>query len=583
MSLRLTANSDETDLAKLLAGEVFFVIPYFQRPYRWTSKRVDQLHEDVIRIDEEDDSHFLGAIIVHGRQTMPSDPGMYDVIDGQQRVTTAFLYVAAVIKNMCRLKEFDAAKSLFLRYLVIGRSIDGSPNIKLQPCKEDRAQMNGVFLDLYKSHKFVDELGGSDQYRLLTAAGPETGKISTNYKKMCSLIKKKTEGEDAVNRLHSILAALLQRMTVVQIDVSDPTNGPKIFDSLNSRQEPMTIGDLVRNEVFSRAYIDHQANGEEVDAIFNLDWVPFYEGFQVSDGSLFDAFFFPFGLIQDENAKKSDVFDTLRKKWGAMEGPRDIIQSLRAYQPAFLDCVNGGNESRNDERVSKLIGNLVKMNRPASIYPFLMRLVKASSTGAIEVAAAVEVLEVLESFLVRRAVCGIEPTGLHAVFKKLWSECDGHPTGRGVSDVIRNRSTVPWPADDEVRKAVRERPLYKAAVTRYVIGEYDRAAGGDNPEGEFWIEHVLPQNPASEWFEEGWNQEQHSSMKNLIANLVPLTEEMNQTLSNGAYSGKKDVIVNDSMYKSAREFAANYGEWTAETLLARSEVLAKWVVERWSH
>ena len=104
---------------------------------------------------------------------------------------------------------------------------------------------------------------------------PDTGreKLRNNYK-TCYKTFDTQVNSAGKGRLTDIYSSVLSSISVVQIDVSDPTNGPKIFDSLNSKQEPMTIADLVRNEVFSRV-----AN-EDVDFIDNIDetyWQPFYK------------------------------------------------------------------------------------------------------------------------------------------------------------------------------------------------------------------------------------------------------------------------------------------------------------------
>ena len=91
---RLTNNSDETDIASLLSGDTVFNIPYFQRAYKWKPERIHQLNDDLLNlVDETSDFHFLGAIIIHGRRSNPSDPDVYEVIDGQQRITTVFVYL----------------------------------------------------------------------------------------------------------------------------------------------------------------------------------------------------------------------------------------------------------------------------------------------------------------------------------------------------------------------------------------------------------------------------------------------------------------------------------------------------------
>src|SRR5712672_2579797 len=95
--LRLTNNSDETELSSLLSGDTVFAIPYFQRAYKWNPTRLQQLNSDLLNlVDESTDLHFLGAIIIHGRRSNPSDPDVYEVIDGQQRITTIYLYLCAI-------------------------------------------------------------------------------------------------------------------------------------------------------------------------------------------------------------------------------------------------------------------------------------------------------------------------------------------------------------------------------------------------------------------------------------------------------------------------------------------------------
>ncbi len=95
---RLTNNSDETDIASLLSGDTVFAIPYFQRAYKWKPERLQQLNLDLLGlVDESSDFHFLGAIIIHGRRSNRDPTLTYtEVIDGQQRITTLFLYLCAI-------------------------------------------------------------------------------------------------------------------------------------------------------------------------------------------------------------------------------------------------------------------------------------------------------------------------------------------------------------------------------------------------------------------------------------------------------------------------------------------------------
>jgi len=120
--IRLTNNSDETDLSTLLSGDTIFQIPYFQRAYKWKPERLTQLNRDLLNlVDESSDSHFFGAIIIHGRRSNPSEPNVYEVIDGQQRITTIFLYLCAIVRVLIENSEYSEAVGLFQKYLVIGR------------------------------------------------------------------------------------------------------------------------------------------------------------------------------------------------------------------------------------------------------------------------------------------------------------------------------------------------------------------------------------------------------------------------------------------------------------------------------
>lgn len=574
---RLTNSSDETELAQLLSGDLVFSIPYFQRAYKWKVEKLRQLEEDLLGIIDAEDTHFLGAIIVYARRTNPADPNIYEVIDGQQRTTTVFLYICAVVRTLCRQGLYDDAAGLFLKYLVIGfgRETRLASNSKLHCCKEDRAQLNRVFEHILSDPNFA-QLLNPFRYKPLPTTGENSGRLWNNYRVAVRFLETQVELEGQ-ERLHALYKVLLNSVSVVQIVVRNPTDGPKIFDSLNSRQEPMTTGDLVRNEIFSKVANE---SPEDIESIDQRSWQPFYRRFSEGEKSLFDAYFFPYGLIQDPYVRKSDVFEKLRSQWKEISDPGLIIERLSVYQNAFLDAVRGTNLQEHPAAVHAAFHRLFEANAPSSTYPFLMQLSNAAKDGNTSDEVTIEVLKLIEAFLVRRALCGHEPTGLHAVFKRLWADCDASPTAEKVEAAIKQHRTVVWPEDEDVRAAILSRSLYKASITPFVLLEWNRSLGGDQPTVVTWIEHVLPVRPTENWFEV-FSHEEHESMKDLLANLLPLSREMNQGLSNGPYAAKRPVYADDSGFKAARKFADEYSTWTPSELLSRSHLLANWAIERW--
>jgi len=575
---RLTNNSDETDLASLLSGDSVFAIPYFQRAYKWKSDRLNQFNRDLLSlVDGSSDFHFLGAIIIHGRRTNPSEPNVYEVIDGQQRITTIFLYLCAIIRNLCKQEDYAEAAGLFLKYLVIGRETALVSNSRLQPCKDDRAQLNYVIDDILADPAFAERLAPF-KYKPMPAAGIAKGRLRNNYRAALRFFEVQVQTE-GLKRLKDLYKFLLESMSVVQIDVWDPTNGPKIFDSLNSHQEPMTTGDLVRNEIFGKVANEHP---DKIEAIDQRSWQPFYNKFKVGDSSLFDSYFFPYGLIQDPNLRKSEVYNKLREKWRTTADPEVIVGQLAEYQNAFLDVECGSNLQELTKEVNESFALLHGAGAPSSTFPFTMQLSNGLKNGTVSEEDGVAVLGIVESFLVRRAICGHEPTGLHAVFKRLWSDCEEAPTAERVTKEIRKHKTVTWPDDDDVRAAVLKRPLYGSSITVFVLTQWNRSLGGDQPGIKPWIEHVLPDTPAAGWFEV-FTPEQHEKMRNLLANLLPLSQEMNQSLGNSLYQEKRPVYCEDSGFKAARKFGEKYSDWTPTNLEDRAEEIASWAVERWPY
>jgi hypothetical protein len=581
---KLTTNAGETDLESLLSNDAVFVIPYFQRPYRWKPEKVQRLQGDLLNlIDGSSDVHFLGAVIIHGRRGNPSDPRFYEVIDGQQRITTVFLFICAIIKVMCRHGLHEAAAGLFSKYVAITRQVQLSSNSRLHSCKDDRAQLNEVIRDLLGDPALLSRIPHFSFVPLPVASQSARGKLERNYRLAVRFFEQQANEEPELARVHALLDAIVGRCTVVQIDVSDPASGPKIFDSLNSGQEPMTIGDLVRNEIFSRVA---NSRPEAIEAIDQQYWQPFASRFKIDEKTnLFDEYFFPFGLIEDPNLRKTEVYSKLREKWKSVSSPELIIGSLERFQAAFLDLKTSDNRQGLSAALSLQFARLRRAKAPSSTFPFLMPLSNSLRDGVVSESEGVEILRVMESFLTRRAICGHEPTGLHAVFKRLWQDCDGRPTAGGITERIKGHSTVVWPSDQDVRESLKSRPLYGTGIVRHLLYSWCEHVGGELPvfTDSLQIEHVLPQSPDAEWFEQGFSRASYEDYKDLFANLVLLTQPLNAGLGNRPYSEKRACFVTDAGFKATREFGMQNENWTPRELDRRSHALADWAVERWPH
>ncbi|MCO4253826.1 DUF262 domain-containing protein [Pseudarthrobacter cellobiosi] len=573
--MKLTKRSDEVDISSLFGNDSIFSIPFFQRPYKWSPARTSQLNLDILDlVDGKNDVHFLGAIIIHGLPNDPAEPQAYEVIDGQQRLTTLYLYMAAAIRTLIDAGQTEEASNLFRKYMVTSIQSEGRSNLTLHSCREDQGDLNLVIRDLLGAKGFGESLIGFS-FLELPHDHPRRGRIHKNYAAAKRFMRTQFTAE-GLGRVRSIYSCLLQRISVVLIDVHDPTNGPKIFDSLNSRQEPMTIGDLVRNDVFARvAAIDP----EEAFRIDEDCWQPFYLKFRHNDRDYFDSYFFPFGLIHDPNLRKSEVYGALKKSWEGLS-PQQVIDRLAKYQNPFLDHVFGTSFCDHSPSVERGFKRLHAAGAPSSVLPFLMRLSHAILENELEDHAAVGILETLDSFLTRRALCGHEPTGLHAVFKRLWEDMGPTKTSEALIRVVSAHRTVVWPSDSQVEEAVLTRPVAASSIAAYVLGELDSMLTRSDENTEAVVELVWPGSYGGDWagFEkvdsgEAW----------LIGNALPLSPTQQVPSGDVGYSTKRLIYRTESVFATTREVASEVIDWDREVIRERSASYASACVRRWPH
>ncbi len=131
---------------------------------------------------------------------------------------------------------------------------------------------------------------------------------------------------------------------------------------------------------------------------------------------------------------------------------------------------------------------------------------------------------------------------------------------------------------------VWERPLGRSPICRYLLVERDRAMPGDNPTEPPTIEHVLPQSydSSSSWAEL-FSGEEHRLSKDLWANVIPLSEPLNESLQASAYESKRPRYREESMFVTPRRVADEWNSWSKEVLQERGEQLGAWAVQRWPH
>ena len=580
---KLTLSTDENPLQSLFAGERTYRIPLFQRPYRWKASKILRLQEDLSRLaDSDGELHFMGAVIVHEVKENFAHGKTFELIDGQQRLTSVYLHIAAAASVLADDPEsVELAWLLIATYLINTEFVLGKRStLKLQPSREDREPLNQVISGLVSKKHLAGIIEDSKlKLQLLDQLGPVPSKLILKNFKLAEKYFRREFAEGGEERVQRLIATLLENLSVVWINVKDPLSGPKIFDSLNSQQEKMTVGDLVRNDIFARV----NPSSETLDDVEQHGWKPFFEAFGDPQNDAFENYFFPYGLMQDPSAKKSEIYQRLRDSWAAEElSATEVIKRLTEFQADYMQFQDGSTPPQMGKDVAEVFKRFYNMGVLGVSLPFLMKLSYRTRKGSFDPKECKQILAVVESFLVRRQACGDLASGMHVIFKDLWIDAEklGGVTAANVHKVLHGHRAYKWPNDEEFAAAVRERKLYGLRVTDFILLELNRSLGGDFTDTkDFWTEHVLPQTPSDGW--EAFTMEQRSHMTHRLANLIPLSPEGNNGVSNGPYSQKSEVYKVDSKYKMARQFAETYSQWTPIELEARSIELAQQCVGRW--
>lgn len=596
MPEKITNNADETSIQNLLETQCLFEVPYFQRPYKWQPKKIRAFADDLVRLADEglEDTHFVGAVIIQGSQAPPTVARSYQVIDGQQRLTTMFLFLLGFIRAHIEIGETVTARSLFTSYVVTNLDTRGKSNLKLHSSGADRGDLNDVVSEVLAFKDFHKDLLPTTVKLLELGGANRSNRISKNFGEIKKFLKEEMSSADnKKERLEHLYTALLQSVTLVQIDIKDPLMGPVIFDRLNSGQEAMTVGELVKNDVLSRG--SHLTDAQRV-ALEKDVWQPFFKEFGAPDAQRFDTFLFPYGLIRlNPNVRKGDVYRLLRTDWTARDLTIEkIVSELEELQPEFLDLSDGKNRCGLPDDLAKQVQNLHRAGLPTMMFSFVMRVLHEARHGRLAGDEVLECLRYIESFMVRRGVFGLEPSGLHAAFKGMWAEVEsakgaaaaaGQPEprlARLFADSIAKRVTVKWPDTTEFETSLRERSLYGSKITRYVLDEYNRSLPGDHAGiNGVEIEHILPQTMSAAW-KKDFTEADHRAVVDRIGNLTLLTVPMNKEVSNAGYA-EKQKVYRGSKYAMTRKVADDNDVWTLQQISDRAEDLVSWAVTRWPY
>jgi uncharacterized protein with ParB-like and HNH nuclease domain len=569
--------ADTLDLTQMFAKNVQYQVPLFQRPYVWNrDDHWEPLWSDVLSLmddhrDGDHHEHFMGAVVLEQVPTPTARVDKRHVIDGQQRLTTLQLLLAAT-RDEAEARALDGHVG-FLSSMVENPSFaiqEPDDKWKVLPTRADQLGFIAA-LTLDRQNTRLEQ--GHDYFgevirEWLAEFPPETH-------------------EAEFERLVEILTRAL-KLVVIDLDGGDQAQ--VIFETLNARGTPLEAADLVKNALFARA----RKEGHDLEKLHDEVWSRFLDDYwreEVRQGRLFrsriDVFATHYLTMKTgREIKSSQLFSRFREWMGASsDDARSLMEDLERHGGIFA----GFGEAAGSESERRFFANLSLMDT-STLYPYLLWLY---GNDVISAEDRQEILDALESFLVRRMLLRLTPKNYNRLFLSLLSRSSGEPSDakRLAIDFLSesDADTSRWPTDDEVIRRLGELKLYgnirRDRLQMVLTTLSDRYFSSKLQEpirvtGDLTVEHLMPQRWETHWDADGTVEmrDDRNFLVHTIGNLTVITQSLNSMLSNGPWPDKRSAILSHSALPINRQLPEI---WDDDAIRERSKSLAKAVVEAW--
>lgn len=658
----------KTSVTLLFHAPTQYVIPVFQRGYVWTlEKQVAPLWSDLAdranallerKVLENNPAaaqhlgvlrkHFLGSLVLTPVTNSFGRVGAYEVIDGQQRTTTlhllllAFRDVATHLDNAVLLQwlgnltrnpgpyavpsdhhkvwptQAGRDEIEFLNQAGSLKAVCDRYPVKLNKVSYERPLLVQSYLYLYQA--VLAYLRGID------LDDPITAESDTSYSDQLihrirhdNLVTDISSDSIENERAEMFFMALQDYVQIMTLTLESEDDPQVIFETLNARGEPLLASDLIRNFIF----LDATRKGLPVGELYGKFWQDFDEqkdsAQKVTTNKYWrekerqgrithpriDLFFFHYTiLLRTEVTKVGHVFQNYKDWWQRKD--RDLVDELTRIQTVskwFREFITPTGEGRLAE-----FARLIKMLDVSTIIPVYLKLMELYAEND---PMFLQAIGDLESYVVRRAVCGYTTKNYNRIALKLLEDIsnsqDPAASLRAYLLKLGGHSQC-WPTDQEFRDAWLSRPVYKdmrvgkvcALLRALELSSHTSKQEAVSIPTALTVEHVLPQS----WFTSGhWDiadmtdaqRMERDRFLHTFGNLTLLTQGLNSSVSCGPFhsypgkdgatvEGKRRKICANSLLKMNSYFQSlAQNTWDEKAILDRgTHLFEQWAVVIWN-
>jgi len=553
----------ENKLIRFLEGhDKSFVIPVYQRNYDWNKTNCKQLFNDLIDvIKNKRKSHFFGSIVYLYNDDNDENGQEFMIIDGQQRITTLSLLMLALVHTQEETKRDENLDINLLKNEYLIGKYNQKEKIKLKPVKNDASALKALF---DKNEK---------QYN--------NSNIVTNY----IFFKEQLQQTDVT--LTEIFNAI-KKLDVVDIKLKTSEDDPQlIFESLNSTGLDLSEADKVRNFILMKLQSDKQ--NEYYEKYWNV--IEKNTKYNVSN---YLRDFLTFKERKVPNISK--VYFTFKEY--VIKNEKITTEELLKELLVFSEYYNCIIEAKfPNTKINEILLYLNKLDVTVA-YPFLLDVFNDYyNLKILNDENLLEILLIIEAFLVRRLICEVPTNALNKIFMTLGRDIKNFEDYKeNYVEILKyilsqKRSSQRFPNDEELRKKMIVKNLYNmnAKNNMHILERLENFNNREVidlqrliTENKLTIEHIMPQTLSNKWKDElGNNYENiHNTYLHTIGNIT-LTA-YNSEMSNKSFSEKKTIeggFLQSKLYLN--DFIQKQKTWNEKIILERANLLIERAIQIW--
>lgn len=559
-------NTKNDTFRKLMGNGLTYRIPRFQRDYSWTEDEWEDLWLDLLGTVKEggEPAHYMGYLVLQS-----DNDKMFDVIDGQQRLTTLSIIILAALKNFARLvdegKDPDRNKQRLEDYR---RSYIGflDPVTFVPRSKLTLNRNNDHYYQTYivpLGHLPVRGFRASEHG--LRKAFEWFEKRIRNYAA--------SSGTDEGVTLAQFIESFSDRLFFTVITVTDELNAYKVFETLNARGVRLSSTDLLKNYLFS--VLHREGQHEHEMRMLEERW----ESIVGRLGSeSFPDFLRMHWNSRRESLRQTELFKVIRSKVTTREHAFNLLREMEEDMDNYLALTQPDTSHWIPDLKSYALElRMFNVRQPLPLLLAARRFLDDGDMGALLRAC------VIISFRYN-VIAGLQANEQERTYGSV-AERISKGTLSGLAAIMGALKPI-YIADAQFKssfaeKVIRTTNTRNKRVVRYLLCALEKQTSGTDHDAEsdsFNIEHILPQNPDQGW--DAFRDEDIELMAYRLGNMTLMQSGANRDVGNAPFATKKTAFA-ASQFEITRKVATDNADWTPERLAARQNWMANQAASIW--